>query len=95
MEIDENYSSVEAILKEISGVFEEEAKKKQIRFICESQIVHEHIMCDETKVKEIFINLISNAVKYTPSGGKVTVRLQEIPCDREGISTCDYRWNQI
>lgn len=84
MEIDENYSSVKAILKEISGVFEEEAKKKQISFTCESQIVHEHIMCDETKVKEILINLVSNAVKYTPSGGKVTVRLREIPSDRKG-----------
>ena len=49
----------------------------------EYDVKHEHVICDETKNKEIFLNLISNAVKYTASGGRVTIRITEIDCDRE------------
>ncbi len=84
IEIDENYANVGDVSREISGVFESEAQKKGIRLVCEAQVTHEHIMCDETKVKQIFINLVSNAVKYTPAGGTVTVKSQELPDEREG-----------
>ena len=41
-------------------------------------------MCDGTKVREIVINLVSNALKYTPDGGIVTIKVQELPGDKEG-----------
>ena len=41
-------------------------------------------MIDETKVKEIFINIISNAVKYTPAGGKITAEIKELPSESIG-----------
>ncbi len=83
-EIDENYSKVGDILKEICEVFDGEAKKKDICLTYEMQVEHEHIMCDIAKISEIFTNLISNAIKYTSAGGTVTVKLQEIPCALEG-----------
>ena len=49
----------------------------------EYDVKHEHVICDETKNKEIFLNLISNAVKYTASGGRVTIRITELDCDRK------------
>ncbi len=83
-ELDESYVNITETLGRIDGVFEEEAKKKGIRFVSDVSLEHPHIMCDVTKVHEILVNLISNAVKYTPDGGTVTVRLKEIPCDRAG-----------
>ena len=80
MELDENYTQVEDILKEIEGVFESEARKKGLHFTYELQVEHNHILCDSTKVQQIFVNLVSNAVKYTPSGGTVLIRSQELPC---------------
>lgn len=85
MELDENYAVVGDILEEIMGVFASTAKKKGIQITCEQQVQHQHIMCDITKVKQIFVNLVSNAVKYTPSGGKVILRSQELPCEQEGF----------
>ena len=49
----------------------------------EYDVKHEHVICDETKNREIFLNLISNAVKYTASGGRVTIRITELDCDRK------------
>ncbi len=43
-------------------------KKKGIHLEMEYEVQHEHVICDETKNREIFLNLISNAVKYTASG---------------------------
>lgn len=39
---------------------------------------------DIHKITEIMMNLISNAIKYTPKGGSVYTQLCEIPCEKEG-----------
>ncbi len=64
VELDESYALVSGVLEKVSGVFEMEAKKKEILYTHEVQVEHQHIMCDVTKVQEIFVNLISNAVKF-------------------------------
>ena len=84
-ELDENYAEVGNVLEEIYDVFEEDARNKGIKLTYETDVEHIHIMCDETKIKEIFVNLVSNAVKYTSAGGTVSVRIQEIPCNEEGF----------
>lgn len=85
MELDENYNEVGKILSEICESFEIEARKKGVDFVYEKRVTHKHIICDVTKVQKIFINLISNAIKYTSAGGSVTVSVQEIPCEQEGF----------
>ena len=84
VELDENYVKIGDILKEVYEVFAAEAEKKGIQLSMEYQVEQEHVICDETKNKEIFLNLLSNAVKYTPSGGSVSVKVKEVPCEREG-----------
>ena len=47
-------------------------------------VEHKHILTDITKIEEIFVNIMSNAMKYTLSGGSVTVNVDELPCDESG-----------
>ena len=49
-------------------------------------IEHKHIITDSTKMQEILSNLISNAIKYTPEGGKVLIDVQELPYNQEGYA---------
>ncbi len=84
MEIDESYSRIEDIRQSVFIVFDAEARKKKIAFRYSVSVEHEHVLTDVTKVKEIFVNILSNAMKYTPSGGSVTVSLEELPCDEPG-----------
>ncbi len=84
MEIDESYSRIEDLRQSVFTVFDAEAKKKKIDFRYSMNVEHEHILTDDTKVKEIFVNILSNAMKYTPSGGSVRVSLEELPCDEPG-----------
>ena len=83
MELDENYVKIRDIYQGVYKIFQAEAEKKGIRLEMEYNVRHEHVICDETKNREVFLNLISNAVKYTASGGTVTIRITELDCDRK------------
>ena len=84
MEIDENYGRIEDIWQTLFEVFGDEAKKKNIVLQYTINVEHENILTDTTKVKEIFVNILSNAIKYTSSGGSVKVSVDELPCDEAG-----------
>lgn len=74
------------IIEEVSNVFGAMAKEKEIQLNTNIGIKHANILCDSTKVKEILVNLVGNAIKYTPNGGTVTINAQEIPSSRDGYA---------
>lgn len=84
--LDENAEVVGTILDEVYGVFVSEAAEKEIRMKKTIAVEHRSLICDGTKIREIFVNLISNAIKYTPRGGSVEVNVTELPCEREGFA---------
>lgn len=74
------------IIEEVLNVFGAMAKEKEIQMNTSIDIKHANILCDSTKVKEILVNLVGNAIKYTPNGGTVTINVQEIPSSRDGYA---------
>ena len=84
MELDENYCQLEDVWKSLIAVFDEKARKKNIALHYAMNVEHEHVLTDTTKVKEIFVNILSNAMKYTPADGSVMVNVDELPCDEAG-----------
>ena len=84
MELDENYCQLEDVWKSLLVVFDEKARKKNIALHYAMNVEHEHVLTDTTKVKEIFVNILSNAMKYTPADGSVMVNVDELPCDEAG-----------
>lgn len=86
MELDENYEVVGNITQLVCGAFAAEASKKNIELNKIVNVEHKHIITNSTKMQEILSNLISNAIKYTPEGGKVLIDVQELPYDKEGYT---------
>ncbi|MDO4500832.1 MAG: ATP-binding protein [Erysipelotrichaceae bacterium] len=84
--IEEQYARISDIPTNIVNVFGEEARKKDISLEYEVNIYHDYILSDLTKLNEIYINIVSNAIKYTPSGGHIKGVIEEIPSDREGYA---------
>ncbi len=84
MELDEEYVQADSVLDEVYDIFEGEAQKKNITLLHDIHITHPHILCDRTKIQEIFNNLVSNAIKYTQEGGTVRICTQELPSPKEG-----------
>ena len=84
IELDENYGQIEEVLQNLFVVFDEKARKKNIALHYKMNVEHGHVLTDITKVKEILVNILSNAIKYTPTGGSVMVNIDELPCDESG-----------
>jgi len=64
---------LEELLRRIVSNFESEFRKKEVELLLEtsSQIIEG----DEDKISQVCINILSNALKYTPAGGSVSIRL--------------------
>lgn len=84
MELDENYEVIGNISQLVCSAFAAEASRKNIELNIIANVEHKHIIVDSTKMQEILSNLISNAIKYTSAGGKVTIDTKELPYDKEG-----------
>ena len=53
-------------------------------------VEHEHIFTDPLRLSQVFINILSNAAKFTPEGGSIIVDIEELPSDAKG--TVNYRF---
>lgn len=85
-DLDERDISVEKSLDAVYWIFEAQMKEKHIDFIWDVNVKHNNIKCDVVKLKEILMNIINNAYKYSLPGDSVAVRIEEIPCDRDGYA---------
>lgn len=84
--VDEQAWSMEQFCDTLLSVFQEQMTQKGIEFTMTNNIKNKYVFCDPTKLQEVFLNIISNAYKYTNKGGKVTMDLEEISSDREGYT---------
>ena len=71
--------SLDELVETMAAVFEPDAQAKGLKTSIEVQAKDRFIWGDETKIREVFLNIVSNAIKYTPQGGqvKVSIRQQE------------------
>ena len=84
LEVDETAWSTEQFNDTLYSVFHELMKEKGLKFTRQIEVQNHYVYCDPIKLREIFINILSNAYKYTNPGGSVNMHLEEIPSDREG-----------
>lgn len=79
--------SYSELINSLNAVFEPSLKSKNLSYLCYNTVEHDAILCDRTKIREILLNIISNSIKYTPEGGKISVKIEETPAPRKGFAS--------
>lgn len=77
--------------KTIVDICKEEAITKNIDFKTDFESVGSQIVSmDELHVNQVLVNVLSNAIKYTPKGGQVSFAIKEIPATVSGYKKYEY-----
>ena len=68
-----------AFIQEMYHSFESVAANREITFTLDNKLPESFFTCyDEAEIEKVFFNLLSNAFKFTSSGGQVTIRIRQI-----------------
>lgn len=76
MELKLEWTDAEQFFYDIYQTFKEMADRKKIDFLFESEEYKQKMLLDRSKMDKVAYNLLSNAFKNTPQGGKVVLKLQ-------------------
>ena len=85
LDLKKEIGDLDDLVKNINIVVEPLIKEKKLHYSYHLEIKHHHIICDKTKLREIVLNILSNAIKYTPEGGNVELLIQEISFENNKV----------
>ena len=74
-------ADLSALFHSVNTVFEADIQKKNIQYSEDAHVPHKFAYCDKTKLEEIYLNIVSNAIKYTPDGHAIRVEIHELPSE--------------
>lgn len=69
--------SLARTVQSVEFIEQERMSEKGLQFEVDAQFLHPYLIGDETRVQQILRNLTDNAYKFTPPGGKVTVKVRQ------------------
>ena len=78
--------NLEELFYSVNTVFESDIRKKGLHYYVNMNVRHKYVFCDKTKLQEVFLNVVSNAVKYTPSGHSIYVTINETASENDNIA---------
>ncbi len=91
MHLEEKPCSLPDILHNLRSIMQADIHAKQLELYMDAKgIRNEDIYCDGLRLNQVFLNLMSNAVKYTNPGGKVIVKAVEKEGAPEGFASYDF-----
>ena len=78
MELDPQKANIVKALNEVRDLFTTQMENKGLKFAVNVEnVMNKIVMCDMPRLNRVLLNLISNAFKFTPEGGSVTVTLNQ------------------
>ena len=91
IELNEENIMLTELIDSVSDICKQQAKaKKHTLTLNIKNIEHNKVIVDETRIQQIFTNLISNSIKYTPVGGKINVTVSEKAVNRPHMGCYEF-----
>ncbi|MBQ3418134.1 MAG: response regulator [Ruminococcus sp.] len=92
MKIDETEIHLPDLIHDLRTIIQSNVKAKQLELFIDTQDVkNEDIVADKLRLSQVLLNILTNAVKFTPSGGTISFRVIEKPCDAAGMTAFEFR----
>lgn len=84
IQIQEDEVSLREVLHDIENLMQAMVEENRLQFSVKENIVNNYVFCDKLRLNQVLINLLGNAVKFTPEGGMVTLDIEQDMSAPEG-----------
>lgn len=91
VKIEESPCSIPVVMHDLRNILQTDIKAKRLDFFIDIvDVVDENVICDKLRLNQILLNCMSNAMKYTKTGGTVGLRIIQKGHSAEGFADYDF-----
>ena len=65
-------------VSQLDSIIRQQASQRRQTFTVENHVQHENVLADPNRLNQVLMNILSNAVKYTPQGGHIRLEVEEL-----------------
>ena len=66
-------------IRQLDSIIRQQAGQSRQTFTVNTHLQHENVLADPNRLNQVLMNILSNAVKYTPTGGHIQLEVDELP----------------
>ena len=90
--LEETEVNLSDVLHDLKTIISGQIHAKQLELYMDAMdVANEDVYCDKTRLNQVLLNILSNAVKFTPAGGTVSVRIRQCPGTQKGTELYEIR----
>ena len=92
IELCDRECSLQEILYDIRTIVQVDVTAKDIKFSIDMEdVVNEDLICDRARLSQALLNVLSNALKFTPAGGTISVHIRQLESGEEGHAVYEFK----
>ncbi|MCQ2358825.1 MAG: ATP-binding protein [Phascolarctobacterium sp.] len=74
-------------LREIMAILQADIHRKRLRYVCDVEdLRNRHVICDSLRLNQVLLNILGNAVKFTPEDGTIILKINQSDSDKPGYA---------
>ncbi len=91
MTIDETACSLPRILDDLVSILRADLETRKLHFHMDAHaLIHPYVVCDRLRLNQVLLNILSNALKFTPAGGDISITAAERPGDTADTAVYEF-----
>lgn len=91
VKLEEDVVHIPDVLRDLRIMIQGQVEAKRLMLYIDAlDVKNENVVTDKLRLNQILLNIVSNAIKYTGSGGNIIIRVTEKPCARKGYTTYEF-----